>query len=114
MATLLRIALTGLVVLLIAKIVPSVRVKGYGAALGVAAVYGLLSYFLKELLIVLSMPMIVLSFGLFLLVLNGFLLWLTDKILGSFEIKTKTGLFLATLGMTFGSVLVDGLVARLL
>ncbi|MEM1023893.1 MAG: phage holin family protein [Myxococcota bacterium] len=114
MATLLRIALTALVVLLIARIVPSVRVKGYGAALGVAVVYGLLNYFLKELLVFVSMPMIILSFGLFLLVLNGFLLWLTDKLLRSFEIKTKTGLVLATLGMTFGSVIVDGLVDRLL
>ncbi len=113
MDTVVRILLTGGVVLLIAQIIPSVRVKNFMSAVGVAAVYAFLNFLLKELLMIVSMPMIVLSFGLFLLVLNGFLLWLTDKILTSFEIKTKTGLVLATLGMTFGSVVVDGVVARI-
>ena len=70
--------------------------KSYGTAIGVAIVYGVLSWLLKTVLVVLSIPFIVLTLGLFLLVINAFLLWLTDKLLDGVEIQGKFPLMLAT------------------
>lgn len=113
MTWIIAFLLKALVIFLIARLVPGVRLGSYGAAVGVAAVYALLSMLLKWLLVILSFPLILVTFGLFLFVLNGFLLWLTDKLLDSFEIKNFPALAVTTVLMTLGNVLVDGLVARL-
>ncbi len=104
---LVQLLLNGAVVFAVAKLIPGVRVAGFFSSVMVALVYGLLNLVLRDLLVLLSFPVILLSFGLFLLVLNGFLLWLTDKILGSFEIRSFFALILATLGISFGAVVVD-------
>lgn len=112
-AIIASILMKAAVVLGVARIVPGVRVQGYAGAIGVAVVYGLLHWALKGVLIFLSLPMIIVTFGLFLLVLNGFLLWLTDKLLDGFKIRGLPSLALATLGITIGSLGVDALVTRL-
>ena len=106
--------LKALVVLAVAKILPGVRVSGFGSALAVAVVYALLSTCLMWILTILTFPAILLTFGLFIFVLHGFLLWLTDKLLDSFEIKGFGSLALATLAMTLGNVLVEGLARSIL
>lgn len=107
------ILLKAVVVLLVGKAVPGVRIGGFGSAVSVAVVYALLSWALKGLLVFLTLPFIIVTFGLFLLVLNALLLWLTDKLLSSFEIKNTPALILATVGITFGTLVVDHLVPRL-
>jgi putative membrane protein len=106
--------LKALVVLGVARLLPGVRIQGFGAAVAVAAVYGLLTMLLKGALVLFSLPLVVLSLGLFMLVINGFLLWLTDRLIGSFEIRGFGSLALATLAITAGDVLVHGFVDSLL
>lgn len=101
------------VVLGVARAVPGVRVRGYGAALSVALVYGLLSFFLGWILKIISAPLILLTLGLFLLVINGLLLWLTDKMLASFEIESTRALAISTGLITAGFVVVEYLVRHL-
>ncbi len=100
-------------ILVIAKALPGVRIGGYGSALGVAVVYAALSWALKGLLVFLTFPFILVTFGLFLLVLNGFLLWVTDKLMESFEIKNLPAHALATLGITLSTIAVDHVVGRI-
>lgn len=102
--------LQGVVVFVTARIVPGITVKSYGTAIGVAAVYGLASFFLKWLLVLLSLPLIIVTFGLFLLVVNGMLLWITDKIVPGFEIKGFTPLAVGTVLITAGGMLVNAIV----
>jgi len=53
----------------------------------VALVYGVLKSLLWWLLVILSLPLVVLTLGLFLIVINAALLWLTDKLISGFEIQ---------------------------
>lgn len=106
--------LNALVVLGAARIIPGIRIDGYGSAVAVAGVYALLSWALKGFLVFLSLPAIVVTFGLFLLVLNGLLLWLTDKLIDSFEIKNKAALAMATVAISVGGIAVDAVVGRIL
>lgn len=105
--------LKALVVLGVARILPGVRIAGYGTAILVAAVYGVLTAVLQIPLALITLPAVLLTLGLFMLVINGFLLWLTDKLIGSFEIVGLGSLALATLGITLGDVAVSALVARM-
>jgi len=82
----------------LASVLPGVRLKSYRKALIVVVIYGLLQFFLLWLVgLVTAIPML-LTFGLFGLVINAFLLWLTDKLVDGFDIKSaKTTLLLAVL-----------------
>jgi putative membrane protein len=75
-------------VFLVAMFLPSVRVQGFTTALTVAVVYGVLKFFLYWILVVVSLPFIVVTLGLFLIVINAFLLWITDKLIDGFEIES--------------------------
>ena len=77
---------------------PGVRLKSFGTALAVVLVYGVLNYFLFWLVALIAFIPMLLSFGLFGLVINAFLLWLTDKLIDDFEIDSlRTTLLIAML-----------------
>ncbi len=82
----------------LATALPGVRLKSFGTALVVVLVYGLLNYFLFWLVALIAFIPMLLSFGLFGLVINAFLLWLTDKLIDDFEIHSlRTTLLIAVL-----------------
>lgn len=90
MRTLLRLFLTTIAVLIIAYALPDdwVKVDSFGAALLVALVLGLLKTFVKPILIVLTIPLTILTFGLFLFVINACIILFADYIIGTeFEVK---------------------------
>lgn len=60
-----------------------VRIDGWGNLLVAAAVFGIVKVLLKPVLVVLSLPLIAVTFGLFLLLINIALLALTDWIAGN-------------------------------
>ena len=86
---------------------------GFWDVLLVALVFGVVNAFLKPILLVFSFPLLVLTLGLFALVVNALLLMLTARILDDFAVS---GFGAAVLGsivislvtMLLGSVLRDG------
>ena len=99
MYTILHLAVLTLTVLLLARVLPSVKVRSTGSALVVAIVFSVLKFFLGWLIRVALFLPAILTLGLLFLVLpfivNAILLWLTDKLLRSFEIDTLGGLLLS-------------------
>ena len=79
--------LLSIAVFAVAKLLPSVTIKSFATAVAVAFVYSLVNLLLGWLLVLLSLPAIVVTFGLFNFVINAAMLWLTDKMLDDFEIK---------------------------
>lgn len=106
------VLLKAAVVFGVAKVVPGITVKDYGTPVGVALVYGVLNAALMWLLVLLTLPLVIVTFGLFALVLNGLLLWVTDKLFENFEIKGLPALAMATVGITVGGVIVDAILKR--
>jgi len=97
---LINILILSVAVFLVANFLPGIRIKHFGTAILVAIVYSLINFFVGWLLIVLSLPFIIITFGLFKLVINAVLLWLTDKILDDFEIKDFLTTFIAAMCIT--------------
>jgi putative membrane protein len=79
MKLIIRILLTSVLVLLIANFMTGVHVAGFTTALIVAVVLGFLNVFIKPILVILTLPITVLTLGLFLLVINALII-LCDNI----------------------------------
>ena len=88
----------------LATALPGVRLKSFGTALIVVLVYGLLNYFLFWLIALIAFIPMLLSFGLFGLVINAFLLWLTDKLIDDFEIDSVRMTLVMAVLLTVGKV----------
>jgi putative membrane protein len=103
----LHFLLLGIVILMIARSLPGIHVDGYGTALGVAIVYGLINITLGTVFKVLSIPLIIVTLGVFLVIINTFLLWLTDELFEDFEIDDLGTTFVAALLITISDTTLD-------
>jgi len=83
-------------------IVPGVRTRSTGGLLWAALVLGLVNAFIRPLLWLLTLPLTVLTFGLFVLVINALMLLLTAALVPGFEVRG------------FGSALLGAIVMGLL
>jgi len=88
MNLLLRILITGGLVLLIAHFMPGVHVASFTTALIVAIVLGLLNIFIKPILVILTLPVTIVTLGLFLLVINALIILLCTNIVGGFHVDS--------------------------
>ena len=92
MHMLLHLAALTVTVLLLSRIFSTVKVRSVGAALAVAIVFSvlnvLLGWFIRVVLFVPAILTLGLLFLFIPLIVNTILLWLTDKLIRSFEIQT--------------------------
>lgn len=86
MGFIIKILISALVVLLGAYLLPGVGVSSFGTALLVAVVLAILNTLVKPILIILTIPVTVLTLGLFLLVINAAIILLTDALVPGFEV----------------------------
>ena len=82
----LRLIIYALAVLVSSHILPGVGVDDFVSALIVAGILTLLNATLKPLLIILTIPITVVTLGLFLLVINTLLILLTDSLFSGFHV----------------------------
>lgn len=86
MNLIIRILLTAVAVVILAKFLPGVAVEGFASAIIVAVVLGLLNIFIKPILVILTLPITVVTLGLFLLVINACIILLADKFIDGFAV----------------------------
>jgi putative membrane protein len=79
-------AINALCLLAIPYILPGVQISGFMAALIAALVIGLLNIIIKPILFILTLPVTILTLGLFTLVLNGLMFWLAARFLDGFSV----------------------------
>lgn len=82
----LRLLVSALVVFFCSIVFPGIEVDGYGSAVLVALVVGFLNAVLKPILIFLTLPATLVTFGAFLLVINAFILQVADWLMDSFDL----------------------------
>ena len=95
-----NILLLSVAVFLVAELTPGIRLKNFGTAIIVAIVYSLINFLIGWLLVFLSLPFMIITFGLFIFIINGFLLLITDKMMEDFEIDGIGTTFLAAFLIT--------------
>jgi putative membrane protein len=87
MHILLKWLLYAAALMLVSALFRGVWIKSYGSALLAALVIGLINAFLKPILVILTIPVTIITLGLFLLVVNGFLFWLAGRLLSGFQVR---------------------------
>lgn len=87
MKTILKVLLTGIVVIVLSYFLPSVSVASYKVAVLVAIVIALLNMFIRPLLIFLTLPATIFSFGLFLFVINAAIILIVDELIEGFKVS---------------------------
>lgn len=80
-----------------AKVVPGVRIKSFSGAMWGAAALGLISTFVAPVITFISLPLTVLTLGLFLFVLLGLMFWLGAALVPDFEVDGCLSGFLGAL-----------------
>lgn len=84
MQFLLRLLVNAAAIWAAIKIVPGIsHVGSWPSLLGVALVFGVVNAIVRPLLVILSLPLLLVTVGLFTLVLNALLLWLTSSLSGT-------------------------------
>lgn len=86
MKYILKILLTAVAVVILAYILPGVDVDNYTTAIWVAVIIGLLFAILKPILVVLTLPVTIVTLGLFLFVINAALILLANNWIDGFSV----------------------------
>lgn len=97
MRGLLKLLITTLAILVSAYIVPGVVVPSFWSAVVIASVLAVLNIFFKPIFIVLTLPVTIFSFGLFLLFINTFMILIADWLLDEFSVGSFWNAFLFSL-----------------
>ena len=85
---LVKWGLSAVALMFLAYLLPGIVVKSFGSALLAAAVIALLNSIVRPILIVLTLPVTVVSLGLFLLVITALMFWLAGSMLSGFEVSS--------------------------
>lgn len=87
MKLLLKWLLSAAALLFVAYIYSGVQVQSFPSALIAAAVIGLFNAVLRPILVVLTLPVTILTLGLFLFVINALMFWAASGVLEGFEVR---------------------------
>jgi len=94
MKTIIHWVMSALAILISAYVLPGVHVDGFLSALIVAVVLGVINVFLRPILIMFTLPLTVLTLGLFVLVINGILIMLAAYVVPGFAVDGFLSAFL--------------------
>jgi len=86
MKIILKMLLTSLAVVVLAKLLPGIGVDSYTTAIIVAIVLGLLRIFVKPLFVFFTLPLTILTLGLFLFVINAVIILLAGRLVDGFAV----------------------------
>jgi putative membrane protein len=87
MRLLIHWVISAILLLVVSRIVPGFNVNGFGAALIAALVIGLVNATVGLFLKVLTFPLTIFTFGIFLLIINALMLMLASKLLSGFHVS---------------------------
>lgn len=99
--------------LFVAYIYGGVTVQSFGSALLAAFVIGLLNVVVRPVLVVLTLPVTVLTLGLFLFVINALIFWAASAVLDGFQVNGFLGALVGSLLYTLIGIVIESALERL-
>ncbi|MBC7787506.1 MAG: phage holin family protein [Methylophilaceae bacterium] len=101
--------LNALALLAVTYVVPSIHIAGFTSALIAAAVIGFVNMLIKPILVLLTLPVTILTLGLFILVINGALFYGVGRFLEGFSVTTLGAGIIGALVYSFISWILSSL-----
>ncbi|OGB82919.1 MAG: hypothetical protein A3G82_25140 [Burkholderiales bacterium RIFCSPLOWO2_12_FULL_67_210] len=93
--------LNALALIAVANFVPGIHVDGFASAMIAALFLGLVNTLIRPLLLLLTLPVTLLTLGLFIFVINGLLFWFVGSVLRGFVVD---GFWYGVLGAALYSI----------
>ena len=111
MGLIIRILISAVAVYVASLFIPGISVTGGATTyLIVAVVLGLLNAFIKPILTVLTIPITIITLGLFLLVINVLMVYLADYLIPNFAVSGFIAALLFSLVVSLVTALIDAIV----
>ena len=107
MKIIVRWLLLAAALLLVAYLYPGVTVAGFGSALVAALVLGLFNTLVRPLLVLLTLPVTVITLGLFLFVINALMFWAAASVLAGFNVVGFVAALVGSLLYSVCGVVID-------
>jgi putative membrane protein len=98
---------TTVAVLIAAHLIPGISYEGWGTLLGASLLLGIINAFVRPFLLLLSLPWIIITMGLFIFVINALLLMLVSKIIPAFQVSGFWSAFFGAIVISFVSWLLS-------
>lgn len=108
MRILINLIVTAIIVYLLANFLPGVSVDGFGSSIIVVMVLALLNFIVKPILQLISIPVTILTLGLFLFVINALIIMLCSYIVGGFQVDGFWSALLFSLVLSIVQSIVGG------
>jgi putative membrane protein len=113
MKLIVRWLLLAAALLLVAHLYPGVAVRSFGSAMVAALVLGLLNTLLRPLLVLLTLPVTLLTLGLFFFVINAALFWFAGSVLEGFHVAGFAAALIGSLIYSLCGMVIDTAMERL-
>jgi putative membrane protein len=99
MGFLLRLLINAIVLYLIATYVPGFHLNNFGTAVIAALIFGIVNAIIRPLLLILTLPLTILTLGLFIIILNALMFWLAVWLTPGFRVDGFTPALIGALIM---------------
>ncbi len=106
---LLNWLLSALALLIVARLVPGFSVSGFGAALWAAVIIGLANASLGLLLKIITLPLTILTFGIFWFIINAMMLELASAFVPGFRVRSFGAAFIGAIVLALVNMLLKAL-----
>ena len=113
MKLIVRWLLLAAALLLVAHLYPGVTVKSFGAAMIAAFVLGLLNTLLRPILVLLTLPVTLITLGLFLFVINALMFYFAASMLDGFHVNGFTAALIGSLIYSLCGMVIDVAIERI-
>jgi putative membrane protein len=104
--------INAIALIVVAYVVPSIHVSSFTSALVAALILGLVNAVIRPILVLLTLPVTIVTLGLFILVINGLLFWLVGSFVKGFEVQGFWAGFIGSILFSIVSWLLSALVLR--
>ncbi len=105
-----HLIVTAVLLLLVSNLVRGVYVQDFGSALVGALVLGFVNAVVRPLMVLLTLPFTILTFGFFLLVVNALMLWLMAALVSGIRVQGFGPALLGSLALTLLNLAVERLI----
>lgn len=107
-----RWLLSSLTLLITAYLVPGFEIANFYTALIAALIIGIANAVIRPILIILTLPINILTLGLFTLIINAFILWFASTIVKGFDITTFSAALIAAIILWFIGIITNSLLDK--
>jgi putative membrane protein len=113
MKTIVRWLLLAAALLLVAQIYPGVQVAGFTAAMIAALVIGLFNALVRPILVLLTLPVTIITLGLFLFVINALMFYFAAAVLDGFHVDGFVAALVGSILYSLCGLVIDAALERL-